>query len=269
MPYVKNGEVRIHYEVEGQGPPLMLVHGMSGSVDSWRTPGYVDELKKDNQLILIDVRGFGASDKPYDSSAYEFQQRVGDLVAVLDDLSIEKTNYFGYSMGGKIGFRIPTYAPDRFNCLILGGMGYPLTGKEEKEDGNAIQTQKDLETAIKEAPDSPMEYFVTMREERMGEATPPARRAILLANDAEAFLVYIRMSQRIISPKPEEILPNIKIPTLMFAGENDPWFSSAQKTAALIPGARFVSLPGLDHGQTMQASDKVIPLVKEFLAQLN
>ncbi|MFC2004591.1 alpha/beta fold hydrolase [Chloroflexota bacterium] len=269
MPYINNDGVKIHYEVEGQGAPLMLVHGMSSSMESWRWTGYTTELSKDHRLILIDIRGFGASDKPLDESAYGFENRISDLVAVLDDLNIAKTGYFGYSMGGKIGFRIPIYAPDRFSYMILGGMGYPIKGNEDSEDATSIQTKQDLEDAIREAPDNPMEFFVAVREKRMGAPLPPARRAITLANDARAFLVYNRISPKIVSPKGEEVLPNIKIPCLIFAGEADLRFQNIKESAALIPGARFVSLPGLDHMQALERIDLVIPHVKEFIAQVS
>ncbi len=269
MPYVSNNGVRIHYQVEGQGAPLMLVHGMGGSMDSWRSPGYVEELSKNHLLILIDMRGFGSSDKPHDPVAYGFQPRIEDLVAVLDDLGIARTGYFGYSMGGRVGFRIPVHAPNRFSYLILGGMGYPITGTEEKEDGNAIQTQRDLETAIKVAPDKPMEFIAAVREKRTGVTLSPDRKAILLANDALVFLVYVRASQSIVNLKAGEVLPNIGVPCLLFAGEGDPWFSTAQKSADLIPGARFVSLPELDHVEAFQRSDLVLPHVKEFLSGMS
>ncbi|HLB28443.1 MAG TPA: alpha/beta hydrolase [Dehalococcoidales bacterium] len=268
MPYVNNNGVKIHYEVEGRGPPLMLVHGMGGSIDSWRVLGYTQELSKDHRLILIDIRGFGASDKPRDSSAYEFETRVSDLLAVLDDLKIDKAAYFGYSMGGKIGFRIPIYAPQRFSHLILGGMGYPITGKEEWEDPIGKQRELDLQNAIREAPDNPMEFVAAAQEKRTGTPIPPALRAITLANDARAFLVYIRKSRSIISPKAEEVLPKIKIPCLLFAGELDPWFPIAKECAARIPGAKFVSFPGLDHPQTFGRNDLVLPIVRKFLAEV-
>ncbi|MFC2072644.1 alpha/beta fold hydrolase [Chloroflexota bacterium] len=269
MPYVNNDGVKIHYEVEGQGTPLMLVHGMGQSMELWRWKGYAKELSKDHYLILIDIRGFGASDKPLDPAAYDFQNRISDLVAVLDELNIAKTGYLGYSMGGKIGFRIPIYAPDRFSYLILGGMGYPIKGKEESESAIAIQFKQDLEDAIREAPDNPMEFFVAVGEKRTGVPLHPAEKAMTLANDARAFLVYNRESQNIISPKAEEVLPNIKIPCLLFTGEADPWCPNQKECAALIPDAKFVSLPGLDHWQTLERIDLVLPHVKEFIAQVS
>jgi pimeloyl-ACP methyl ester carboxylesterase len=70
MPYATNHGVRIHYEVEGEGPALVLQHGGIDCVETWYELGYVDALKAAYQLILIDARGHGASEKPHEASAY-------------------------------------------------------------------------------------------------------------------------------------------------------------------------------------------------------
>jgi|SRR6516164_9992871 pimeloyl-ACP methyl ester carboxylesterase len=121
MPYADNGSVRIHYEVEGEGPPLVLQHGFSESVVDWYETGYVKALKPDYRLILIDARGHGDSDKPHDPEAYLLNRRVGDVTAVLDALDIATAVYWGYSMGGWIGFGMANYAKERVRALVIGG----------------------------------------------------------------------------------------------------------------------------------------------------
>ena len=64
MPYTNNGDINIYYEVEGHGPPLVLHHGIMGSMENWREAGYVDGLRSDYQIILMDARGHGNRDKP-------------------------------------------------------------------------------------------------------------------------------------------------------------------------------------------------------------
>ena len=77
MPYTKNGDVNIYYEVEGEGPPLVMLHGLTSSLEGWRESGYIDALKDDYQLILMDARGHGKSDKPHDPAMYISENLVG------------------------------------------------------------------------------------------------------------------------------------------------------------------------------------------------
>ena len=104
MPYVRNGDIRIHYQVEGSGQPLVLQHGFTDSLTSWYDFGYVAPLKHDYMLILIDARGHGDSDKPHDVAAYAMELRAADIVSVMNELRVSRAHYFGYSMGGWVGF---------------------------------------------------------------------------------------------------------------------------------------------------------------------
>jgi pimeloyl-ACP methyl ester carboxylesterase len=91
-------------------------------MESWYELGYVHTLKTDHQLILIDARGHGASDKPHDPNAYRLPWMVEDISTVLDHLHIPKAHFWGYSMGGWIGFGLAKYVPKRFYSLIIGGV---------------------------------------------------------------------------------------------------------------------------------------------------
>lgn len=83
--------------------------------------GYVEALQHDYRLILVDAQGHGHSDKPHEPAAYEPQLFVADILAVLDHLHIAKAHFWGYSMGGRIGFATAKYAPERFSSFIIGG----------------------------------------------------------------------------------------------------------------------------------------------------
>ncbi len=121
MPYADNHGIRIHYQTEGEGPPLVLHHWSLATMDSWYEHGYVSALKDDYRLIPLDARGHGASDKAHRPEDYELKKQVEDIVAVLDDLGIAQAHFFGYSMGGWIGFGVARYAPERFRSLIIEG----------------------------------------------------------------------------------------------------------------------------------------------------
>jgi pimeloyl-ACP methyl ester carboxylesterase len=120
MPYADNGGVRIHYQVEGEGrPALVLQHGFTESVVDWYESGYVETLRSDYRLILIDARGHGASDKPHDPDAYLLNRRVSDVVAVLDASDIAKALFWGYSIGGGSALGLPNMPQKEFTLWRL------------------------------------------------------------------------------------------------------------------------------------------------------
>ena len=173
MPYVNNSDVRIHYHVEGTGPDLILQHGLTNSMENWYAYGFVEELKKNYRLILVDARGHGKSDKPHDPSLYDLRLRVGDIIAVMDALGVDKAHYMGYSMGGRIGFGLIMYELDRFNSLIIGGMSADTPNTDIPPE-ERIKTLK-----------LGMESYVADAEEKEGPIET-LRRERLLDNDSEA-----------------------------------------------------------------------------------
>jgi len=254
MPYANNQGVRIRYEVEGKGPPLVLHHGSAGFLESWYDLGYVEGLKDDYQLVLMDSRGCGESDKPHDREAYRLAPRVADVVAVLDDLGIGRAHFHGYSMGGYIGWGIAKYVPERFLSLIIGGSGISEETWDETDHGpNAMQA------GVRQAP----EIWASALEGMFGRWWQPQWKARYLATDLEAVDV---MSSRWEGISHAEVLSRLTLPCLVFVGENDEGCADAQKTSESVPNATFVSFPGLDHVDAWGRTDLVLPLMRKFLA---
>ena len=248
MPYVSNDGVRIHYHVEGEGPPLVLQHGTSQSLEDWYSYGYVQGLKGDYQLVLVDHRGHGRSGKPHDSKSYGLDKSVSDIVAILDDLNIPKAHYFGYSMGGSLAFGVAKYAPDRFHSLIIGA-GHPYERSME---------------AARELLRRGIEEFLARFESAMAEPIEPKVKARLLSNDVEALIALTKDR-----PNLEELLPTMTVPCLMYVGERDPLFSDVERAARQLPNGTFFSLPGLGHYDGYAKSELVLPQVKKFLAEMS
>jgi pimeloyl-ACP methyl ester carboxylesterase len=191
MPFANNQGVRIHYETVGRGPALVLHHGTLGSGADWADFGYVDALKEDHQLILLDTRGHGESDKPHDPAAYDVAHRTSDVQAVMDDLRIRKADYFGYSLGGWTAFWLARYAPHRFNSFIFGG-AHPYAEN--------MQPVRDLMSRSADA-------FATTVDQMFGSRLTPASRSRLLANDFDALraLTQDRASNA-------DVLPSMTMP---------------------------------------------------------
>ena len=252
MPKAKNGDINIYYEVEGEGPPLVLHHGLTGSLVTWRGIGYVDELKNDYQLILMDARGHGKSDKPHDPSAYTMEHRVGDVTAVLDDLDISSVHFCGYSYGGQIAFELAKISPERVKSLIIGGAGAKGRKLDDPTHLGVIQL-------LEAGPQALVAMF-----EQAGPISPDMR-AGLMANDFEALIALCKAS----APDLSDDLPKMTMPFLLFAGESDPAFPVMQEASKILPDATFIPLPGLGHLQAAFRGDLVLPHVKEFLARVS
>jgi pimeloyl-ACP methyl ester carboxylesterase len=115
--------VKIHYKVVGQGEPVLLIHGFTANIQmQWELPGVVKELAKDYQVIAIDNRGHGKSDKPHDAKKYGIEM-VEDAVRLLDHLKIKRAHVVGYSMGAMITAKLIATHPDRILSATLGGSG--------------------------------------------------------------------------------------------------------------------------------------------------
>lgn len=238
MPEARNGSASIHYEVEGAGEPLVLAHLYPRELNSWRNSGYVDALKDSYQLILIDSRGLGKSEKDHDPEHYEAKYRAGDVVAVLDDLGVQTTHYWGYSLGGRAGWCMAKYAPERLRSLILGGV-------EPSPDNTGMAGLL----------------------QRVKDAVASGQAAELYAgNDPESLAACL--AGLITDPPFEDVMSKTTIPCLLYAGEADRFYPGSRKAGVeVIPGARFFSIPELDHTQAFEKSELVLPHVREFLKE--
>jgi pimeloyl-ACP methyl ester carboxylesterase len=252
MPFADNGGVRIHYEVEGQGPPLVLHHGFAMDLGQWRLTGYVDALRPDYRLILMDPRGHGASDKPHDAQAYRKRLTAADVIAVLDTLGVEKAHFFGYSMGGVIGFAVARFAPERLASLIVGGASsYEADPTEPSPGGEAmlVLLRQGARALIESA--LPERYWDRFNPDEM---------------DTEALIALESLRERV---GLADDLQHMTVRSLLFAGENDPGALAARKCAEEMPRAEFVAIAGADHVEGIGRIDLVLPHVRRFLANVS
>jgi pimeloyl-ACP methyl ester carboxylesterase len=253
MPYTDNNGINIYYEVAGKGPPIVFCHGLFMSSKVWHTSGYVDLLKEEYQLILIDARGHGLSGKPHDPEAYLIEHRVSDVVSVLDCLGIKRAHFFGYSMGGQVGWCIGRYASDRFMSLIIGGMT-PYERNPAIPDSDITFMVPLLEKGN--------EAFTVALESMFGRKFSSGLREELLRNDSEAIIAHLLRKERV---DLDETLLTTSLPVLLFMGELDSGHDAAMGCREVLPNVRFVSLPELNHMQAGRRSDLVVPYLKEFL----
>src|SRR2546430_15321615 len=123
MKTFRNDQIEIAYLDEGEGDPIVLIHGFASTAAiNWVHPGWVTTLTKARRrVIALDNRGHGESSKPYDPAAYQSATMAEDVRALLDHLGVARADVMGYSMGARIAAYLTLAHPDRVRSLILGG----------------------------------------------------------------------------------------------------------------------------------------------------
>lgn len=256
MPYAENNGVRIYYEIEERGkPPLMLAHGGTGNLESWRQNGYTDALRDEFQLILFDARGHGRSDRPHEAT---ISIMGDDAVVVLESAGVSKAHYWGYSMGAAVGLDLAVRHSSRFDSFILGGIS-PYRWPEVMI--------KPLTTALDDfrLRLTDPEAYLELTEKRVGRSLTREECDEALARDVKADIAILSaLINR--HPLTDDDLNGIDVPCLLYCVDKDPYYDGAMESVNHIPGARFVTLTGKHHGDVK--ADQVLPHAKKFLAEI-
>lgn len=229
MPTFKHGDVEIAYLDEGQGDPILLIHGFASNREvNWAFPSWITTLTGAGfRVIAHDNRGHGQSSKLYNPADYHTDRMAEDARALLDHLDIGRADVMGYSMGARITSFLCAAHPERVRSAILGGLGYKLI------DGAGLP--EDIADAL-EAPS-------------LDDVTDPMGRtfrafADQTKSDRRALAACIRGSRQTMTP--DEVAA-IDTPTLVAVGTTDEVAGPADKLAALMPHAKVLDIPGRDH----------------------
>ncbi len=247
MPIFHHGSVELAFLDEGQGEPIVLVHGFASSKEvNWVQPGWFATLEGvGRRVIALDDRGHGGSSKLYDPADYHTTKMAADVAALLDHLEIERADVMGYSMGARIAAFLAIEHPARVRAMVLGGLGMHLI------DGVG------LPESIADALEAPSLADVADTQGRTFRAFADHTKS-----DRRALAACIRGSRQVIT---REQAASIATPTLVAVGTKDPIAGSPEKLAAVMPHATALPIPGRDH--MLAVGDKVFKAgVLEFLA---
>jgi pimeloyl-ACP methyl ester carboxylesterase len=219
--FTASDSVKIPYLEMGQGSPVVLVHGYTGSAHgNWFLNGVADALAKNHRVVAIDCRGHGQSEKPHDPAKYGGQM-AKDVLELMDHLKIQKAHVHGYSMGGFIVTQLLATAPDRFITASYGGSGVPEVDEKYKAEVPADEAGPDPQEA----------------EARTTLTNAP--------NDREA-LAAIRQGWASIS-RGNVDLTTIKFPVLAINGQYDGPNAKTHRMKRELADFKAVVLPGKSH----------------------
>jgi len=247
---VRSGKSRIAFDVTGQGPTIILLHGGSGSRQSWHETGYVGGARDSFRVIAMDIRGHGESDKPIDQAAYTSDQLVRDILAVADYCGADNFILWGYSFGANIA-RYLAAQSDRVAGSII--IGIPFGPGASSEFRAYIANLEDHWRPILQAQkDNTLEWDKLSREDQV----------ILKEHDPSLTLVWLSA----ILEWPSVVPGDLRSPTLWLIGsENRGAMASLGEYQESLPGSVQVRvIEGLNHRQEFTEIDKVLPILLEF-----
>jgi pimeloyl-ACP methyl ester carboxylesterase len=248
MPSFSHDGVEIAFLDQGEGEPIVLVHGFASNKEvNWVTPAWVATLTQaGRRAIALDNRGHGASTKLYEPAAYHSEIMAEDVQALLDHLGLLRADVMGYSMGARITAYLALAHPDRVRSAVLGGLGSQLV------DGVG------LPETLAEGLEAPSLAVVTDPTARMFRSFAEQTKS-----DLRALAACLRGSRQTLS---RAEAARIAVPLLVAVGSNDTVAGSPEELAAIIPGAKALTIPNRDH--MLAVGDKVFKSgVLEFLAQ--
>lgn len=253
MPCSTGNGLRIHYEVCGEGPPLVLIHANPFDHRLWLYQ--VAHFSAWFRVVSIDIRGYGRSDKPTD--AFSLRDMAGDVLAVCTDLGITEAVVMGASVGSGIALMLGLERPALCKALVLvgggcGGMHFERRIHGYEQLGVAQYHRAHLADLV--APQFASSRLGAYLLERFAEAGPSLSGACI----AQIFRARAAADMR-------EQVPSLAMPTLVVNGEFDISLEDGRRTAALIPHAEHHVLPGTGHACCIEDPAGFDRIVATFL----
>ena len=251
MPMLDRDGVKIHYEVTGDGPALLLTHGYSATGEMWQ--GQLATLSPHFKVITWDMRGHGASDYPQDQAAYSEEATVADMAALLDAVGAEQAIIGGLSLGGYMSLAFHRAHPKRTRALLIidTGPGYKNDQARDGWNANAIRRAERLEA---DGLGDLSKASAEVRQARHRDATGLARAARGMLTQRDARVI--------------ESLPGVGVPSVVIVGAQDtPFLAASDYMAAKIPGAKKIIIEGAGHSVNIDKPEAFNAALMSFLRE--
>jgi 2-succinyl-6-hydroxy-2,4-cyclohexadiene-1-carboxylate synthase len=269
MSVVRVNGIDFHVEDHGSGPPVVLLHGFTGSVASWVPISR--NLARDHRVIAIDLIGHAASSAPVDPSRYEFDQALHDLSELTAQLRIARASWLGYSLGGRLALGMAIDYSDRVSSLILVSATAGI--HDEHERHQRAEADEDMARRIE---DAGIEAFVDEWERlpiwesqrTLPDEVSRVQRDIRRGNSAVGLANSLRGMGQGSQPSYWERLGEIEVPVLLMAGALDrKYVGIAGQMGVRIVDATLSVVPGAGHAVHLERPREFIEDVRAFLTR--
>jgi len=259
-------DVRLSYFVEGEGPPITLLHGFTQSGRSWRE--VISKMPAGWKWIVPDLRGHGET-QTRQGSPCSMDACMEDLLALWDALGVERTHLAGYSMGGRLALHVAARRPDRVLSLLTIGAHAGL--EEDAREGRRRGDEGLAERIEKEGIEAFVAYWAALPLftglERRGPSYVAELRAERLQNHATGLACSLRgMGAGAMEPVWNE-LGRVTFPCTFVAGQQDHGYvASARRLAATVRNGKFEIVPRAGHAVHQERPDAFARLLASHLA---
>jgi len=264
-----DGGFFLNVERMGSGPPLVLLHGFTGSAMSW---GPLAEMLAARFTVLaVDIVGHGASSKPETFDHYAIERAARDAVAAMLAFGFRRSAWLGYSMGGRLALYVAATLPEAVERLVLIGASPGLADPDERaarraaDEALADRIEAEGVPAFVDHWES-LPLFET--QQRLPVGMRLAIRRGRLANDAHGLANSLRGMGTGAQPSLHDQLGDITAPSLLLTGSLDAKFAAiADEMALAMPDARAVRVPGAGHAAHIEKAAYCVRTITAFLEE--
>lgn len=254
------GEVTLNYRIDGEGAPLVCIHGVGSYLEAWS--GVVERLRDRFRILTFDLRGHGASSRI--KGRYEIDDLVGEALALADHAGFSTFHLAGFSLGGLIAQRLALTHLDRLRRLVLLST---VAGRTSEERGRVLDRLAALRAGTPaDHHNASLSRWLTDDFQDRNPDIIARLRARDAENDPECYAAAYRV---LAETDFGGFLDQIRCPTLIATGEDD--IGSNPRMARYmhdrIPGSRLEILPGLRHSILIEAPDVVARAMGDFLTE--
>ena len=255
--FIDLGGVRHHYVSRGQGPPIVAVHGLGGTLHAWH--GVVDNLALHHHVVALDLAGHGRSDPPQGQVTIDSYAK--DVGALIDALELPAVTLVGHSMGSLIAQRLALRRPELVDNLVLvGGISWFEPPMKKAYLERAERVEADGMDAIVE------EWLPGALAPRTHAKLPQLTgllREVFLRTDAKSYAAGCRA----LASAPAVDREDIGQPTLLLVGDHDRStpIAMAEELHRDIPVSRVQVIPSAAHWVQLEQPDAVASAILQFL----
>ena len=265
MPTARINGIEINYLERGDGYPVFLIHGFTGSLRNWvlQAPA----LSTDYRMVSIDQRGHGHSEKPTRPEDYSLELMAEDAYGLLQHLGIGQYYLIAHSMGGMVAQHLVLTHPKTVRALVLIDTAAEVPdGVRTEERARLLEIARDegMEAVFDEQLRiNPMAEQIRSQPELL-----KVWRQQFLLTSREA---YLYCAQALVTPRPAlDKLNAIEAPTLIICGENDePFLGPSRRMHERIPGSELEIIPGAGHTPQMEKAPEFNGILTGFLSRVH